>query len=64
MDKGFLSMATDSLGLTEQTCVHCGHTGLDVHGRLQHVGGQGDVMIVECDNVVECWHRVDEQREE
>ncbi len=39
------------------TCIHCGHTGPDVHSWPSWVGGQGYVDFICCDNIPACWRR-------
>jgi len=47
----------------ELTCPHCKHTGQDVHSHLVHVGGEGEVLVQGCDDIVACWWRWDKQNE-
>lgn len=46
------------------TCRLCGHAGLDVIIRYEHVGGRGDIPIVQCANRPQCWQRYDNQYKE
>lgn len=43
------------------TCSHCGHTGSDVSYHYTYIGGQGDIRVIECDDLTACWKRWDAQ---
>jgi len=38
-------------------CHHCGHTGDDVQPTYAWVGGQGDTLRPECQDLGNCWRR-------
>ncbi len=43
-------------------CQHCGHVSTaddPVEHHWHHIGGQGDVRILECTILPNCWRRVD-----
>ena len=39
------------------TCSNCGYTGQGVSYHNVHIGGLGEVRILECDDRFECWKR-------
>jgi hypothetical protein len=41
-------------------CDHCGHRGADVTANWWHLGGKGNVLIVECENATVCGARKDQ----
>jgi len=46
-------MQTHTIKKTEKTlhtCVNCGHTGDDLVGNYYWIGGQGYVLVYECQN--------------
>ena len=45
------------------TCPHCGFTGNDVHYHLEYVGGEGNKMVLGCDNREACWKRWGEKND-
>ncbi len=47
-------------------CIHCGHESTaddPVEYHWHHVGGQGDVRMLECTILPNCWERVDRKQE-
>ncbi len=51
--KGASEMQTQTIEKVEKTlhtCVNCGHTGDNLVGNYYWVGGQGDVLVYECQN--------------
>jgi len=43
------------------TCPNCGFTGNDVHYHFEHVGGEGNKMVLGCDDRKICWQRYNKQ---
>ena len=40
-----------------RTCINCGRTGTDVIERLYWIGGQGNVVLIECQDIESCGER-------
>lgn len=54
--KGIREMQTQTIEKTEKTlhtCANCGRTGDDLVGNYYWVGGQGDVLVYECQNCLD-----------
>lgn len=44
----------------EIKCPHCGDDK-DVIESYEHIGGQGEVLVLQCRDQVKCWERWDEE---
>ena len=47
------AQAIEKIKNTLRTCVNCGHAGNDLVANYYRVGGQGDVLVYECQDCLE-----------